>query len=205
MRNCANGLRVVFAAVAATGLGVTGAGAASATTITPPGEVVTATGIGSPALSLRAPGYVMDCYTFHATGETPPSGNVVPLPAGDVVISSCVMNNTFLMDIDVHEDLELVVDYSGGDPQGSLVIPEGGMTAWYTDGTARCDLEVDASTVGPTSYDNGTGAADVANQTGLNYTSAMTGVIICPPSGTALVTTTLQLELDGGGHPVVEP
>lgn len=43
-----NGIRVATASLAAFGLAVAGAGVASATTITPPSEGVTATGIGSP-------------------------------------------------------------------------------------------------------------------------------------------------------------
>lgn len=176
-----------------------------ATTIIPPGEGVTATGIGAPALSLTTSAFVLDCYTFEATGETPASGDTVTLDAASVVVENCLMNNTYLVNVDVHEDITLVVDYNGGNPQGSLVIPNGGMSASYNQGAATCDLAVNASTVGPVPYDNGTGIASAVNQSGVNFTSTQSGSIPCPASGIALATTELQLELDGGGNPVVDP
>lgn len=200
-----NGLRAGFASLAAVGLAVAGAGVASATTITPAGEGVTATGTGSPALSLAVPGFSLDCFTFEAKGQTPTSGDSVILGGNDVTIGDCFLNYTYPVTVDVHEDVTLVVDYNGGNPQGSLVVPDGGMTASYSQGGATCALAVNASTVGPVAYDNNTGIANAVSQSGLNYTSTQTGSIACPASGTALVTTALQLELDGGGNPVVGP
>ncbi|WP_141244237.1 hypothetical protein [Dietzia natronolimnaea] len=77
------------------------------------------------------------------------------------------------------------------------------MTASYSQGAATCDLAVNASTVGPVPYDNGTGIANAVSQSGVNFTATQSGSIPCPTSGTALATTELQLELDGGGNPVV--
>ena len=168
-------------------------------------QPLTATGIGAPALSLTTPAFVLDCYTFEAAGETPASGDTVTLDAASVVVENCFMNNTYPVSVDIHENITILVDHNGGNPQGSLVIPNGGMTASYSQGAATCNLALNASTVGPVPYDNGTGIASAVSQSGVNFTSTQIGAIPCPTSGTALATTELQLELDGGGNPVVGP
>lgn len=137
--------------------------------------------------------------------EAPASGDTVTLDAASIVVENCFMNNVFSVNVDVHKDITIVVDHNGGNPQGSLVIPNGGMTASYSQGAATCNLAVNASTVGPVPYDNGTGIASAVSQSGVNFTSTQSGAIPCPSSGTALATTELQLELDGGGNPVVGP
>lgn len=191
--------------MAAFGLAVAGVGVASATTITPPSEGVTATALGSPALTLSTPNYTLVCYTFEASGETPASGGTVTLDQADVTVSNCIMNGQYLTDVDVQQDIDLVVDYNNGNPRGTLVIPDAGMLASYSTGAGTCDLTVNASDVGPVPYDNNTGIANAVNQDGVNFTSIQTGSVPCPSSGTALATTELQLELDGGGNPVVGP
>lgn len=195
----------VLAATAAVGLAVAGAGVASATTITPPSTPVTATGVSGPALSLHTPGYTLDCYTFTAEGETPASGDTITLSQADIDISNCYLNNTLPVDVSVNKDATLTVDYNGGNPQGTLDIEEGGITAIASDGTGTCDLYVHKSSAAGVPYDNATGQATATSVSGINFTSTKTGSILCPPSDTALVDTTLQLDLAGGGHPQVGP
>lgn len=193
----------VLAAAATIGLAVAGAGVASATTITPPSTAVTATGVSSPALSLHTPGYDLDCYNFTAAGDTPASGDTITLNQADIDISNCYMNGSLPVDVTVNDDATLSVDYNNGSPQGTLHIPDGGITATASNGTGTCDLYVNESDVAGVPYDNATGQATATNVSGIDFTATKTGSILCPDSGIALVDTTLQLDLAGGGHPQV--
>lgn len=127
------------------------------------------------------------------------------LDQAGVTVDNCIMNSQYLTDVQVKEDVDLVVDYNTGNPQGNLVIPDNGMVASYATGGGTCTLTVNASNVGPVPYDNNTGIASAVNQSGVNFTAVQTGTAPCPASGTALATTELQLELDSGGNPVVGP
>ncbi|WP_182359245.1 hypothetical protein [Tomitella gaofuii] len=191
---------------AAAGLAIAGQGVASATTITPHGgEHVTATGTSTPALHLATNGHTLDCYTFEAEGNTPTAAgdDTITLQQNAINISYCYLDGTVPTTVTVNDDATLSVDYNGGSPQGTLSIPDGGITAVASDATGTCTLAVHQSDVGPVAYDNATGKAAAVNASGVEFTSTKSGSLSCPDSDTALATTTLQLDLDDGSHPQV--
>jgi len=197
--------RTGVVAASAVALAAAGQGIASATTITPPSTPVTATAVSSPALILHTPGYNLVCYTFTAEGDTPASGDTITLDQADIDISNCLLNNSLPVDVSVNDDATLSVDYNNGNPQGTLHIPDGGITATATDGGNTCDLTVHKSDVGPVPYDENTGEATATNVSGIDFTSTQTGPILCPPDDVADVTTTPQLDIDDPTSPYDHP